>query len=357
MKVKERNYGVDALRMVAMFMVVLLHVLGSGGVLEKLQYGSFKYELVWLLEIAAYCAVDCYALISGYVGVKSKYKYTNLGLIWLRVVFYTFGITLIFQIFSIGGLATYDWKKALFPVLFKDYWYVTAYVVLFICMPILNIAINKLGQKQLLVVLVLIFLFSSFLPLFTGIDIMDLKLGYSVGWLMILYMVGGYIRLYEPFKRARTFVWGLLYIGMVFVAWLIKNVTTTKALDAGGNAIISYTSPFIVASSIGLLLLFSRLRVAPRAEKVIGFFAPAAFSVYIIHSFYLISKNVVVGHFVTLADLPAIVLPIAVLGIVVIIYVACSMIDILLRECIFRKLKLKQRLSALECKIIGDTWQ
>ncbi len=356
MKVEERNYGVDALRIVAMFMVVLLHVLGNGGILEGLQYGSFKYQLVWLLEIAAYCAVDCYALISGYVGVKSRYKYTNLALIWLRVVFYTFGITLIFQLFSINDLTGYDWKKACFPVLFKDYWYVTAYVVLFICMPVLNIAVNNLKQKQLFIVLIFTLLLSSLLPMFTGIDIMSLKLGYSAGWLMILYMVGGYIRLYEPFKRVRTLVWGLLYIVVILVTWLLKNVTTTKALNAGGNAIVSYTSPFIVVSGICLVLLFSRLRVAPRAKKIIGFFAPMSFSVYIIHSFYLISKNMIAEHFVALTNLPTVVLLIAVLGSAIVIYVVCSIID-MLREYVFYKLRLKQCLLALERKTIGDIWK
>ena len=31
-----RNYGIDLLRIVAMFMVLLLHVLGQGGILKNL---------------------------------------------------------------------------------------------------------------------------------------------------------------------------------------------------------------------------------------------------------------------------------------------------------------------------------
>ena len=75
---KERNYGIDVLRMVSMFMVVVLHVLGRGGVLQATKDLSLNYWVSWSLEIAALCAVNCYAIISGYVGYGRKTKYSNL---------------------------------------------------------------------------------------------------------------------------------------------------------------------------------------------------------------------------------------------------------------------------------------
>ena len=63
----KRNYGIDLLRMILMLMVVILHVLGHGGVLDATTPLSAKYCVSWLIESFAYCAVNCYALISGYV--------------------------------------------------------------------------------------------------------------------------------------------------------------------------------------------------------------------------------------------------------------------------------------------------
>ena len=57
-----RNYGIDLLRLVAMFMVVVLHVLGHGGILNAAT--GINYSISMLLRICAYCAVDCYAIIS-----------------------------------------------------------------------------------------------------------------------------------------------------------------------------------------------------------------------------------------------------------------------------------------------------
>ena len=52
-KQKEYNWGIDFLRIVSMFMVVCLHMLGRGGILDYAAILSDKYEVVWLLEIAA----------------------------------------------------------------------------------------------------------------------------------------------------------------------------------------------------------------------------------------------------------------------------------------------------------------
>ena len=62
-KVK-RNYGIDMLRLVAMFFVVICHVLGHGGVMKNAT--GYNYSVSSLLQIVAYCAVNCYAIISGY---------------------------------------------------------------------------------------------------------------------------------------------------------------------------------------------------------------------------------------------------------------------------------------------------
>ena len=75
----KHNYGVDLLRLLAMFMVLSLHVYGHGGILERLPMFSAKYEIVWLVESLCICCLNCYMLISGYVGVCAKYRFSNLA--------------------------------------------------------------------------------------------------------------------------------------------------------------------------------------------------------------------------------------------------------------------------------------
>ena len=61
---EQRNRGIDLLRMTAMWMVVILHILNKGGVLAAAAPLSAGQGTARLLETAAYCAVNCYGLIS-----------------------------------------------------------------------------------------------------------------------------------------------------------------------------------------------------------------------------------------------------------------------------------------------------
>ena len=45
----ERNYGIDLLRLVLMYMVCMLHTLGQGGILNACQAGTVAYKVYWFL--------------------------------------------------------------------------------------------------------------------------------------------------------------------------------------------------------------------------------------------------------------------------------------------------------------------
>lgn len=144
-----RNKGIDLLRIVSMIMVLFLHVLGKGGILGTVVRETANYQIAWLIEIAAYCAVDCYGIISGYVGVDSKFKYSNIIQLWCRVAFYTLIITGIFSWYMPQTVRVGEWMKALFPVLGNQYWYFTAYFCLFFFTPFLNYLLQTMTDKQL----------------------------------------------------------------------------------------------------------------------------------------------------------------------------------------------------------------
>ena len=134
---REKNYGIDALRVLAMFMVTILHILTQGGILNASGRFTSQYEAGWLLQTMAFCAVNVYALISGYVWVYAKYRYRNLIELWLQVIFYTILITTLFGVLVPSSVSAMEWIKAIFPVMFNQYWYFSSYVALFLFMPLL----------------------------------------------------------------------------------------------------------------------------------------------------------------------------------------------------------------------------
>ena len=351
-----RNYGIDLLKIVSMLMVIILHILGHGGMLKKVPFLSAKYEMLWLLEISCFCAVNCYALASGYVGCCSRYRYSNLILLWLRVLFYTIIITTIFFMVLPSMNTSETWVNAFFPVSMVQYWYFSAYVLLFFFIPFLNIVIKTLSKKQMEISLGFLFVLFSVLPSIFKKDIFIIVKGYSGLWLIFLYLVGGYLRKYHPLKKIEKVSLISRYLGLIFLTWLVKfceEFFTQRSFS--DDYLVTYNSLTIAISSVFLLCFFERLKLSLKVIKVIKIFAPAVFSVYLIHVHPLIWKYVWHNAFLFLTDYPLPLMLISIIVIACIVFLVCCIIDFI-REILFKQLCLKDKLSNFEIKLTRGLW-
>lgn len=350
---QERTHGMDALRILTMFMVVILHILTGGGLLGEVSRFTSQYEAGWFLQCAALCAVDVFALISGYVWVNAKYRYRNILELWLQVLFYTVSITALFQIFAPSAVSALEWLKALFPIMFNQYWYFSSYTALFLFIPLLNCILTQMEKGQLKLCLgCILFLFSCMQTLFFS-DAFGTNDGYSAIWLMILYLLGGYIKRCERCKRSST-VWFTLggYFLCVTVTWLSKLMIELLTLGVlgevrAGNYLISYKSPTILMASICLLLFFERIRIVPTLQRVIKQLSSLAFGVYLIHHHPLVVKWLCMGKFAGFAHFPWPLEILAVLAAAIVISAICCAIDFA-RQKLFQTLHIRQKLDQLE---------
>lgn len=352
-KQKGRNYGIDLLRIVSMFMICVMHVLGTGGVLDNTTIFSLNYEIAWSIECIVYCAVNCYALISGFVGANSKYKFTNIVKLWLQVVFYSVVIT---GIFAIIKPEVINWEAivgSFLPIIFNRYWYFTAYFLLFLFMPILNIALNSLSKKQLEASLVLIVAACCILTIPNG-NLFYLNKGYSALWLIVLYLVGGYVKKCEPFKEIKSKVLIIALIVIFVLIWASKlciELTTTKLFGEAkrGGVFIKYVSPLVFATALIMLELFSRIKFAKK-PSVISALASVSFGVYLIHCHPILSNELLYDLFKSFATYNPALLVLAVIGAALAIYLICSAIDYL-RLLLFKLIRVPQALDKIELKI------
>lgn len=352
--------------MVAMLFIVVAHILGQGGILDAAEKTSSQFWGAWMLEICAVCSVNCYALISGYVGIKSKYKYSNLATLWFRVIFYTVLITGIFKLYMPEEIGVLTCLKAICPVMTNQYWYFTSYVCLFLFIPILNKAIETLSRKQLAAVVMGMFLIFSCLQTLLG-DHMGTRGGYSGLWLIILYIIGAYINKYDVFKTPPLrALQG--YIIAILISWgskfFIVNIAARLGTDnfwgmqigCRQDILISFISPTILAASVFLLIIFKQLRLGLVLKKIISFFSPFAFSVYLIHAHPLFWEYILKDRFVSYASLDTPFLIIVVIITAIIIYLICTCID-MIREIIFKKLNLQKKFYKIENKYCGSIWE
>lgn len=362
----KRNYGIDLLRCISMMLVVVLHVMGHGKILATVSPESVNYKLAWFLEIIAYCSVNCYALISGYVGIRAKHRYRNIVTLWLQVAFYSVGIALLFQFINPASIDLKGILSSVFPVMSNSYWYFTAYFALFFLTPLLNAGVNALTKndaKKLIAGIIGVFsiiriiLCCDAFNLFKSNEIFNLNNGYSVLWLAFLYIVGGCISKFELWKDTKNWkVWAVFW-GSVIFSWAFKmfienpsNKEFKSIINA--NTFLSYLSPTIVVTAICLLILFSRLETLPKVpQKIVSFFAPVSFSVYLIHDNSLIRNNIIAKHFSILASLSPIEMMLHIFVVVLTIFVVCSLIDHI-RILIFKLFRVKEIVNKVaECKI------
>lgn len=347
-----RNYGIDALRIVSMMLILVLHLLAATHVLLPTNHDSAFYRVGWLLEIAAYCGVNCYALITGYVCCDGTFRYERVVTLWFQVIFYTLGSLLLVVMFSPQIVHFNNVLNSFFPVLTVQYWYVTAYVGLFFFIPFLNILGHRLTKIQFQYLLITVFVLFSVIPTLLHSDVFPVERGYSVWWLGVLYMLGMYIKKHGLLTgMKKRFLWAF-YAACVCFVWSFKMVLDVVSpyligQVKGGGIFVAYNSPFIVGTAVAIFLIFSRMRFSSRRVVAgISWLAAASFSIYVLHCNILIEKWFLHDVFEWTESLSPVLMVVKVLAMTVVVYVSCSLVDSV-RRYLFKVVDVNRRARAV----------
>jgi len=350
-----RNYGIDLLRVLTTIMVIVLHLLLYGGIHETLEPLSGSYNLMWFLAIAADCAVNCFALITGFVSYGRKTRYINILRLHLTVLFYTLGITGIIQCFSPDLVENYVKLQSILPILSGTYWYYSVYAILFFLLPILNLLMKKLSKRYTNIILFVGILLFSVLPTVSGQDYFAINRGFSLPWLTLVSFIGMYLKKYqkELYHNKRGLI--ALYFGCVGLTWILKLALELWSYIRIGHTmdtsmLIDYCSPTILFAAIALVLLFSSLQIPTWKIKILSCLAPLSFSTYIIHEHPLIRRLVIRNSMLFAVEFPGVVLLGIVLSSAILIWLTCSCLD-WVRKWLFDVLYIEKSLRFLEKKI------
>lgn len=268
--IKERNYGIDLLRLVLMFMVCMLHILGQGGILGACEAGTLNYNVFWFIEILSYCAVDGFAIISGYMAMDKPRKYEKLAEMWFQVFFYSFIVTLVFTVIGVNkSWGIIDIIECSLPMLFGKFWYFTAYFLLFLVIPILNkflFEIDEVCAKKVLIFAVVLF---SLLGIVA--DPFNTQEGYSALWLIVLYCIGALAKKIKLFETKKSLTLIIMWACCIFATWGV-------CVFIGIKRWVNYIFPTILLSGMIMVILFSRIRIK---GTIISKLSPLAFGIYL----------------------------------------------------------------------------
>lgn len=330
-----RNYGVDTLRILSMLMIVTVHILTQGGVLASAEAGSAGWYAAWALRIFMICDVNCFALITGYVSVDSRFRASRVVSLWLQLFVYSVGISGVFRLMGVA----FEPVKTFFPVLSGRWWYMTAYFGVVFLIPFIGPLFDKISRRQASMLVFALICMFSLLPSVYNADSFRLQKGYTMAWLGILAVVGGYIKRYEPFRKIRRGWLGIYVVCMLCVCAYKFTATAVGLFDP--DRFVSFTSIFVLVGSISLLLFFSRISVSGPVRKVTAFVAPMAFGVYLIHVHPCVWTHVLAGLFAGLAQYNPVLMLLGILGGAVGIFVVCAAVD-RVRDLFFKLLRINR---------------
>ena len=294
MKTKSKRLAnIELLRIIAMGMVIMLHYLGKGDLLPTmhLHMGANGYA-AWILESLAIVAVNVYVLISGYFLVEAEFKPGKIARIVLQVLFYTIlltAVSLAFGIIQVSDLGVYNLIVQLFPFQLEQYWFMTAYLVLYILSPVLALGVKQISKKNLQVVIIAFVVFMSVEKSILPVQIVFDKRGYDALWFICLFLVAAYIRLYGVKFLEKKWVCLLMYFGGCAMAFA-ENMALFVVYTKTGELAHLFKSPFhynhiwVLMASLGLFAFFLKVNIKEGIfAKAVCAISPYTLGVYLLH--------------------------------------------------------------------------
>lgn len=336
---KNRMIGLDILRILSMFGIIGLHLIGQGGILNNINLMNYRTFIILFIYVICYLSVDTFGILSGFLSWnKKKINYSRIVELIIVVFFYCTIITLVFYCFNLYGFKSFEFKElinSIFPALIGRNWYITCYVFVFFMMPYSNFLIVKMEQKKMKNMLIILFVMLSIIPnIFWQTDFFKILDGYSSLWLLYCYMLGGYLGKYglsEKLYKNKA----IIIIFCIIFAYIFNLLVRIITFKIYGRVLyeswfINYVSPFNVIASMLLIPLFLNIKINNNIlNKFIVFLSITSFSVYIIHCHYLIYDYFILNIMKFCIDRNVVIIVLYFILFEVGIYIVCSVVDFL----------------------------
>lgn len=275
------NQGVELLRLVLMYMIVLQHVIGHGaGFLEFINSPSPRCIPVlkhWLLYTPCVMAVDCFVFISGYYGMKTSMKKV------VRLVFQaiTTAAILFLAYFSVNTfdichieVATRELISMCFPVGFNYWWFLSMYVVLLVLSSFLN-KYTELTNKDRWCILFVLFWINSIGGLL--FNTAGANLGYSLINFIFIYLLGRELSISSIFSKHNS-IYPLFYL--LSLISLYAMVFYSK--DMGPvilKRVFAYNNPLVLLNAILFFRMFLYLNITINIKAISKY----SLGIYLLH--------------------------------------------------------------------------
>lgn len=275
---KNRNLNLEALRVVLMMLIILLHLSGIFYNIPSIRSESFNIEASLLLSMRMIflLGVNTFAFISGYFGIinvrggQIKFiRYELLALSW-GILF------VLFDLLCQGHINMRHLVDLMLPSTSGICWYFKAYILLLVLSPIINRGLELLTQRNFALILgfiIVVEFVGGTLFKFNGTTFMQLFYIYLIG----RFLNKNSIKILEK-KAALLFTFATGFNVIIVFLCSFFQLGGGRLL----NMIENNRNPLVLLSAICLFMMFKNGKEI-YLSRTIAKLAPYMFSVYISH--------------------------------------------------------------------------
>lgn len=293
---QERKFGLDVLRSISVFLIVLYHFLNHGRFLVN------SINANWYIQNFFYCvflvSVNVFVLISGYfLGCSEKpFKFRKFLNLIFQASFYSTIIYILFCVIGYEQLSLYGLYQNVFVFLTNRYWFLTTYLIMYLASPFLNMIIKNISKKQFAFLLSGILFLCWCVNNFEIAERLYTHNGYSILWFVMLYLIAGGTRKFDLFN-IKSWVLIIIYffsLALLFCYAVFPCLTNSDIFNYILNPRLNYDGFWVLICSVVLLALFSRIK-QPKSTKLSNFtkfLASTGFGVYLLHDNNLVRGKI-----------------------------------------------------------------
>ncbi len=323
----KRNSNFELVRIFAILGVIMGHYSVWGAL--PIRENVFTFQEVFLdLMTIGNLSVTIFMMISGYFLIKStKVNWLKFVLFILEAMFYSMFIFVVMCI----DTKSFDWMElynSFFSFLTGRAWFITCYLIIYLFHPFINKLIKSLGDKELNIFVLLLFIVSSIITILPYTD----KFLNGLVSLFVIYVFGAFLQLRKEHKLfTKKNGWILVGIGLFVIIGsvvLLKLVAQSNPSMANGGNLYFYTKNAfpVIAVAVGIIMICEKSK--PHYSRVVNFIASFNLGIYLAHSNSEYWESVIWGrifrvpyYIQTYHVVPALLIT------CIMLYVACLLFD------------------------------
>ena len=302
METKQRVLYLDILRIVAIFLMMVLHI--ASGYLNSVPVGSVNWHIANVYESLVRCCVPVFLMISGRFFLDPKREYTfgkiitkNIKKLVIAFGIWSFAYAVYACLADSNHSMVHILKTFIQQLLTGHYhmWFLFSLVGIYLCVPFLRkiTADTKLTGQMLLVTAIFIFVLpflESVLPFVDSIlKIINRDIGFGLlGAHAFYFVLGYYISVVCVTQKwyAISFLGGI--VSAIYI--IIGTYCLSTQAQSSIQSLYQYETLPVLLESIAVFLLFRKLfeqKVCSETSgKIIKRLSLASFGMYLVHDFF-----------------------------------------------------------------------